>query len=242
MHRRFMALAAAALALTLAFSGCGKKSEGGIAAKAVKRGAVDSAEAQFAAPAEGDPIAIFDTTAGEVRAVLYSDKAPQACANFTGLAQNGYYNGTSFYRVEADFCAEGGLAADGTSSTLWGTEGFAPETTDALHHYSGALCAPVDSTGVCRSAFYFLATPPKAPADELLNQMTSAGWRQEVIDAYKAAGGAPYLDYTDTVFGQVYSGMDVVDTIAQAQTDDSGKPAQDILINSVTIDTYHAAS
>ncbi len=39
--------------------------------------------------------------------------------------------------------------------------------------------------------------------------------------AYQTAGGAPYLDYTDTVFGQVYEGMEVVDTIAQAGVDEN---------------------
>ncbi len=35
---------------------------------------------------------------------------------------------------------------------------------------------------------------------------------------YAAAGGLPYLDNTDTVFGQVYAGMDVVDQIACVPT------------------------
>mgnify|MGYP007102613034 CR=1 FL=1 len=42
----------------------------------------------------------------------------------------------------------------------------------------------------------------------LTDQMNSAGYRAEVVSAYQTAGGAPYLDYTDTVLGQVYEGMD----------------------------------
>ena len=53
-------------------------------------------------------------------------------------------------------------------------------------------------------------------------------------------GGAPYLDYTDTVLGQVYEGMDVVDTIAQAAVDENQKPTETITINSVSIETYQA--
>ena len=44
--------------------------------------------------------------------------------------------------------------------------------------------------------------------------------------------------YTDTVFGQVYEGMDIVDTIAQTAVDESQKPTTDITINSVSIETY----
>ena len=54
----------------------------------------------------------------------------------------------------------------------------------------------------------------------------------------QTAGGAPYLDYTDTVFGQVYEGMDIVDTIAQTAVDENQKPTADITINSVSIETY----
>ena len=46
------------------------------------------------------------------------------------------------------------------------------------------------------------------------------------------------MDYTDTVFGQVYEGMDIVDTIAQTAVDENQKPTTDITINSVSIETY----
>ena len=72
---------------------------------------------------------------------------------------------------------------------------------------------------------------------ELIDQMTSQGWRQEIIDAYTAGGGAPYLDYTDTVFGQVYEGMDVVDAIGAAAVDENQTPTEPITINSVTVET-----
>ena len=62
-------------------------------------------------------------------------------------------------------------------------------------------------------------------------------------------GGLPYLDNTDTVFGQVYQGMDVVDAMACVDTvkDDDGNdtyhPTEEaaITINSVTITTYSSA-
>ena len=54
----------------------------------------------------------------------------------------------------------------------------------------------------------------------------------------KSWGLANYLDYTDTVFGQVYEGMDVVDAIGQTAVDENQKPREDITINSVSIETY----
>ena len=88
--------------------------------------------------------------------------------------------------------------------------------------------------------FYVVESLPgeQSVTQELVDQMNSSGYRAEVVSAYQTAGGAPYLDYTDTVFGQVYEGMDVVDTIGQTGVDENQKPTEDITINSVSIETY----
>ena len=64
------------------------------------------------------------------------------------------------------------------------------------------------------------------------------------------AGGLPYLDNTDTVFGQVYAGMEVVDAMANVETavDESGadtfRPTEEntITIESIEIATYDPAA
>ena len=239
--RRFIALAAAAVLAAGLLAGCG----GGITGSSIKRPQVESEELQFQTPAEGDPIAIFNTSAGEVRAVLYPDVAPMAVENFTRLAQEGYYDGTSFHRIVSGFVVQGGDASGTgtTGSTIWNNNPYPKEISDQLHHYSGALCAAFspdeDVSGL--SQFYFVQSLPEKLDDSLRTQMEEAGVRTEVIEAYDAAGGLPYLDYTDTVFGQVYEGMDVVDTLAQSEVDENGKPVEDVLLNSVTISTYGAA-
>ncbi len=49
-------------------------------------------------------------------------------------------------------------------------------------------------------------------------------------DVYKITGGVPRLDGTYTVFGEVVSGLDVVDKIAEVKTDQADKPLSDIKI------------
>lgn len=39
---------------------------------------------------------------------LYWDHAPKTCKNFAELARRGYYNGTIFHRIIADFMIQGG--------------------------------------------------------------------------------------------------------------------------------------
>lgn len=53
--------------------------------------------------------------------------------------------------------------------------------------------------------------------------------------AYTTVGGTPHLDNQYTVFGEVISGMDIVDAIQKADTDSSDRPKKDIKIISMSV-------
>ena len=108
--KKWMALLLASLLL---LTGCSLGGRGGSTVQKIERPAVESQEVQFTHPAAGDTVAVFDTSAGTFRAVLFPDKAPQACENFIGLVQAGYYNGLTVSRVESGFVVEAGQGADG---------------------------------------------------------------------------------------------------------------------------------
>lgn len=235
------------LALLLALlCGCGGSK------KAVPtRGEVTSEERQFAAPADGDLIAIFTTNLGEVRAVLYPGAAPMAVYNFVGLARTGYYNNTVIWRSQYGFAVQGGDATGtGTGgSTIWSNNPYPLEADANLKHYAGALCAAFASGGDVtggNSQFYFVTALPDSVDQTQQEQLAQNGYSESQIAAYAAAGGLPYLDNTDTVFGQVYQGMDVVDAMACVDTqqdeegNDTWRPTEEntITIESVTISTY----
>jgi peptidyl-prolyl cis-trans isomerase B (cyclophilin B) len=52
--------------------------------------------------------ATFDTSRGRIVAELYPKDAPNTVNNFVFLAREGFYNGTTFHRVIADFMIQGG--------------------------------------------------------------------------------------------------------------------------------------
>ena len=239
--KRLFAFLCSAVLCAAALAGCGGQPQPG---DTIKRAAYESGEVQFAAPEEGDPIAVFDTSAGVIRAVLYPDLAPMAVDNFVALANRGYYNGLEFHRVVYGFVVQSG---DGTGTglggdSLWNGNPFPAEYTDRLHHYAGALCAAnsPEETPSTLSQFYFVQALPGSVDKAQQTQLAEAGARQEVIDAYAAVGGLPYLDNTDTVFGQIYDGLDIVDAIAAAEVDEAGKPLEPVTIHSVTISAYTA--
>ena len=174
-----------------------------------------------------------------------------AVQNFVGLARNGYYDGTIIWRSEYGFAVQGGDATGtGTGgSTIWSNHAYPLEADASLKHYAGALCAAFASGGEeegGNSQFYFVTALPDSVDKTMQEELAANGYTEAQIAAYADAGGLPYLDNTDTVFGQVYAGMEVVDAMAcvdTVQTEDGAdthRPTEEatITINTVTIATY----
>ena len=52
--------------------------------------------------------ATFDTSRGTIIVDLFSSEAPKTVNNFVFLAREGFYDGTTFHRVIANFMIQGG--------------------------------------------------------------------------------------------------------------------------------------
>lgn len=71
---------------------------------------------------------------------------------------------------------------------------------------------------------------------DTLNQMIDREFTADKIfrlsgaarEAYTTVGGAPHLDGRYTIFGEVVSGMEVVDAIAAEKRDENDRPLRDI--------------
>ena len=135
--------------------------------------------------------AVIKTGKGDIVMQLYPDSAPISVANFLHLAREGFYNGTSFHRVVPGFVVQGGdPASKDPANTNAGTgEPFynMPAEFSSRKHETGtvAMARRSDSPDSNGSQFYICLTPQ------------------------------PSLDGQYTVFGQVVSGMDVVQQIQQ---------------------------
>jgi len=57
---------------------------------------------------KSDPVVVFETTKGTIKAELYKDLAPKTVENFLMLVNKGFYNGLTFHRYEPGFCIQGG--------------------------------------------------------------------------------------------------------------------------------------
>lgn len=75
----------------------------------------------------------------------------------------------------------------------------------------------------------------EAQAKEIVKEQPSVSFSPEQIEAYTTIGGAPHLDGSYTVFGEVTDGMETVENIEKAKTGRADRPVKDIRILKATI-------
>ena len=166
---------------------------------------------------------------------LFPEQAPKTVENFITLAKQGYYDGVTFHRVIPEFMIQGG---DPTGTGAGGQSSFgAPfedEFSRELFNFNGALSMANAGPNTNGSQF-FIVSATQVP-DNMIGQMKQLGWPKEVVANYEQNGGTPWLDGHHTVFGQVVSGMDVVDEISKVARDAADKPKEDVVMTTVEID------
>ena len=179
------------------------------------------------------PTAVLKTNQGEIKIQLFPEQAPMTVENFIRLAQKGYYDGTIFHRVISDFMIQGGdPEGNGTGGeSIWGHP-FEDELSRELFNIRGALSMANSGPNTNGSQFFIVQN--KNMPKRYIKQMEPAGYPKEIIHAYKQ-GGTPWLDGRHTVFGQVITGMDVVDKIAKSKKDKMDKPLEEITIESIQV-------
>ena len=126
----------------------------------------------------------FDTSRGQIVCDLFAKDAPATVNNFVFLAREGFYDGTKFHRVIADFMIQGG-DPEGTGR---GGPGYRFK----------------DEVG---------AGKPKHQRGSL--SMANAGPNTNGSQFFITHIATDWLDGKHTVFGQVKTGLEVVDAVKQ---------------------------
>ena len=260
MKKRFFALVLAAVTV------CGMAGCGGDTEQAQTNTDVDTKTIlQAQMPEEGEEIAVITTSEGVVKMRFFPEEAPKAVENFKTLAKDGYYDGLTFHRVIDNFMVQTGdpTATGRGGESCWG-EDFETEVSEKLHFYRGAVAMANAGPDTNGSQFFIVQQKTvmedalKAIEDAIGNNEEEVGitltdgnfytlsqlYPEEVMNYYREQGGSAHLEYVFgngySIFGQVFEGMEVVDAIAAAETDESDKPVQDITIESITFETYAA--
>lgn len=179
----------------------------------------------------------ISTEFGDMIVRLY-DKTPKHRDNFIKLVNEHFYDSLLFHRVIAGFMIQGGdpksKHAQPGEMLGSGDVGYTipAEFDTTLIHKRGALCAartnnPEKASSGCQ---FYIVQGKKSSDGELDNIQMQRGvpYTPAQRMTYKMNGGTPFLDMNYTVFGEVESGIEVVDKIAAVQKGNADRPVQDV--------------
>ena len=178
------------------------------------------------------------TTDSGVMIIRLYDKTPLHRDNFIKLASEHFFDSLLFHRVIEGFMIQGGDAqskyAQPGQQLGMGDVGYTipAEFDTSLFHKKGALAAartpnPAKASSGCQ--FYIVQGNKLTDTD--INKMEMGKgikYSQKQRNIYKTVGGTPFLDMEYTVFGEVESGLNVIDKIATVQKARGDRPIVDV--------------
>ncbi|MHB8633778.1 MAG: peptidylprolyl isomerase [Thermoplasmatota archaeon] len=150
---------------------------------------------------------VIHTSAGDLGVDLYDDKTPITVANFKQYISDGFYSGTTFYRIVSGFVSQAG--GNGNTGTHPAIQNEAKKSGLSNLKYTVAMARTTDP-----------------------NSATSEFYVNAADNTFLDPGGNSAEGYA--VFGIVTAGRDVADRI-NGYGSSSGQPSQTVTISSITL-------
>ena len=158
--------------------------------------------------------AVIKTSYGEMTVAFWPDVAPKTVENFKKLAREGFYDGTAFHRIIKGFMIQGGCP-----NTKAGQKGM-PGTGGPGYMIKAEFNAKAHVKGV-------LAMARSSSPDSAGSQF------------FICHGDAKFLDRQYTAFGELVSGVEVLEQIANVPTagPERSTPIERVALESVKLVT-----
>ncbi|MEO8501003.1 MAG: peptidylprolyl isomerase [Vicinamibacteria bacterium] len=167
-------------------------------------------------PTPDGAVIALDTTMGTIQIGLYAGKAPRSSRNFLNYAKSGFYAGTTFHRVIPGFMIQGG----GMDTKMVEKPTAGPvrnEARNGLSNTRGSVAMARTNDPHSGTSQFFINVRDNAKLDF---GISPDGWGY-------------------AVFGEVLSGMDVVDAIVAVPTTRVGVydnvPVKPIVVTKVRV-------
>lgn len=189
---------------------------------------------------------------GTITAKLFEGAAPESVKRFIEFAEMGYYDGTTIHRVIDNYMIQGGsLNGDGSDGEIPPNQYVPLEISNVAYNFYGALCFAASKNG-SYAQFYIVDNHTPQDIDAVIDKLTEQladeaitsrllekdkqyyqdylnklkAIPPEVKEKYARIGGLYELDGTNTVFGQVIDGFDVLKAVSSVEVV-SGNPIDD---------------
>ncbi len=182
----------------------------------------------------------IETDSGIMVAKLFNE-TPLHRDNFVKLVTENFYDSLLFHRVIKNFMIQGGDpdSKNAQPGAMVGEGGLpytiTPEFDSSLFHKKGALAMAREGDDVnpkkASSSTQFYIVEGKPVTDKEMDKMETR-FKIKIPEnhraVYQTIGGTPFLDMNYTVFGEVISGLEVIDKIANAAKDGNDRPLKDV--------------
>lgn len=160
---------------------------------------------------------LFETKFGTIEIELYKD-TPLHRANFIYLIKQGYFDDTFFHRVVPNFIIQGG------SSDLVSTQSKRNKIGNDYLIPAEIIPGRVHKYGTVSGAKYYRENPDNQSAPF------------EFFIFFGPQTSTSHINGSYTIFGQVTKGMDVVEKIAEVETDSEDWPISNIYIKATVLE------
>ncbi|MFL2524697.1 MAG: peptidylprolyl isomerase [Candidatus Neomarinimicrobiota bacterium] len=162
-------------------------------------------------------VAVISTKHGDMVVEFYPDVAPMHVESFITLAEEEYFNGTTFHRVIPGFVIQGGDPNSKLDNrALHGTGGRAGK-------FFGLGDENDPNTWLIPAEFNDIPHTKGILSMARTNDPNSAS-----SQFFVCHDNAPFLDKNYTVFGKVIKGLEVIDLIVNSEKDMNDNPLEKI--------------
>lgn len=195
---------------------------------------------------------------GTIKIELYPDKAPNTVTNFIRLANRGFYNGTTFHRTVPNFVIQGGAKGGDATASPSLSDIMDNVETDKDYNIKGEFIANGYNNSNLKHERGVISMA-RGDYSQYSSTLTEEGYNSAGSQFFIMTNNNTQLDGLYAAFGKVIEGMDVVDKISNVEvyyrdselkedeeapkdkegnTIQSDKPKKDVVIKSVTVETY----
>ena len=182
----------------------------------------------------------METKFGVMKIELFFD-AEKHRENFLKLAKAAYYDSLMFHRVIKNFMAQGGDSksryAKKNQRLGSGIAGYQLDNEIGQHfyHVKGALAAArqpdeLNPDKKSSSSQFYIVQGASVNTEQLdkNERKYDIVYTEKQRELYNKLGGSPQLDMEYTVFGRVYEGIELIDSICYKPTDAYARPLEDL--------------
>ncbi len=190
---------------------------------------------------------MIETDFGNITIRLFNE-TPEYRDNFISLAKENYFDSLLVHRVINGFCIQSGAAdtryAGKNDVVGWKGPGYTmpSHVVPGFYHRRGMIGSPrkpdrLNSKQRSDGSQFYIVTGRTYSDAELddISKETGYQFTPEQRKTYRTIGGAPHVDGTYTIFGEVISGLDVADRINQVETNTDFRPLENIRIRKISI-------